>query len=265
MQPFDTTKYGTIVQDVTYCEIDGQELKMDLYFPSAGGAWPCMIFVHGGGWTEGDKAPMPIVPTAAGILVVSINYRMYPAYRFPAMIEDVKCAIRFLRSRAAEYNLNPEQIALVGHSAGGHLAALAGLADTSAGWDIGPYLEHSSQVQAVVVMSGPADLAKSFPAWVEDLKINVFGEDKLAGSSPMAYIRQDAPPFLIVHGDCDDAVPVEQANMLHAALTKAGASSHLVIMKNAGHGFEPVGGPVSPPIEAVFGTILGFFSQTLRM
>jgi acetyl esterase/lipase len=265
MTPFDTAKYGTIAQDVTYHEMDGQELKMDVYIPPSGGPWPCMIFVHGGGWTEGDKAPMAVVPTEAGILVVSINYRMYPAYRFPAMIEDIKCAIRFLRGHAAEYNLDAERIVLIGHSAGGHLAALAGLVDTSTGWETGPYLDQSSRVQAVVVMSGPSDLKQSFPAWVEELKIKVFGEDKLASSSPITYVRQDAPPFLIIHGDCDDAVPVKQAHMLHAALIKAGASSQLLIMKNAGHGFEPVGGQVSPAVDEVFGIILGFFAQTLRL
>ncbi|HMN60777.1 MAG TPA: alpha/beta hydrolase, partial [Anaerolinea sp.] len=88
--------------------------------------------------TEGDNDPLPVVPTTAGFLVVSINYRMYPAYRFPAMIEDVKCAIRYLRAHAAQFNLDPERIALIGHSAGGHLAALAGLAGEEAGWDRGP-------------------------------------------------------------------------------------------------------------------------------
>jgi acetyl esterase/lipase len=265
MQQFDSARYGTIAQDVTYCEVDGQELKMDVYFPPSGGPWPCMVFVHGGGWTEGDKTPMAVVPTEAGILVVSINYRMYPAYIFPAMIEDIKCAIRYLRSRAAEYNLNAERIALIGHSAGGHLAALAGLVDTSAGWDTGPYLDQPSQVQAVVVISGPSDLTQHFPAWVNELKFKVFGEEKLTSSSPLTYVRQDAPPFLIIHGDCDEAVPVEQAHMLHAALLKAGASSQLLIMKNAGHGLEPVGGQVSPAVDEVFAIILGFFAQTLRL
>jgi acetyl esterase/lipase len=264
MQSFDPAKYGTIDPDVPYCQIDGLELKMDVYFPSSGGPWPCMLFVHGGGWTEGDKAPMPVVPTEAGLLVVSINYRMYPAYRFPAMIEDVKCAIRFLRHHSAEFNLNPEKIALVGHSAGAHLSALAGLTEPSAGWDTGPYLDQSSRVQAVVAMSGPFDLAKKFPEWVEDLKINVFGEDRYVSSSPITYVRQDSPPFLIIHGDCDDAVPVEQANILHAALTEAGASSQLLIMANAGHGLDSAGGPVSPPIEMVYMMILGFLANSLN-
>lgn len=265
MEPFDTQKYGTTAQDVTFCEIDGQKLKMDVYYPSSGGPWPCLIFVHGGGWSEGDKAPLAVIPTEAGILVVSINYRMYPAYRFPAMIEDVKCAIRSLRANAAEYNLDPERIALVGHSAGAHLAALAGLADDSAGWDTGPYLEQSSRVQAVVALSAPFDLTCSFSAWVTELIENVFGADQRLSASPVSHVRKDAPPFLIIHGEADDVAPVEQAHLLHNALTHAGAQSQLVIMKNAGHGFEPVGGPVAPSMEQTFGTILGFLANTLRL
>lgn len=265
MQPFDAKKYGTTAQDVIYCENDGQERKMDVYYPSSGGPWPCMIFIHGGGWSEGDKAPLPVVPTAAGILVVSINYRMYPAYRFPAMIEDVQCAIRYLRAHAAENNLDPERIALVGHSAGAHLAALAGLAEDSAGWGTGPYGEQSSKVQAVVSLSGPTDLSGSFTVWVTDLIENVFGARHRVSASPVTYVRQSAPPFLIIHGDADDVIPVEQARVLHNALTGAGAQSQLVILENAGHGFEPVNGPVTPSIEQTFGLILAFLMKSFGM
>ena len=219
---FDVAKLGTIEQDVTYCTVESHDLKMDVYYPASGGPWPGVIFVHGGGWTEGDKAPLPMVPTAYGYLVVSINYRMYPAYRFPAMIEDVKCAIRFLRAHADDYNLDPERIALIGHSAGGHLAALAGLVDESAGWDVGPYLEQSSRVQAVVDLSGPADLTGRFPDMAEELKVSVFGAAQWVSASPVTYARPDAPPFLIVHGEEDGVVPVEQAHRLHDALFEAG-------------------------------------------
>lgn len=266
MKPFDARKYGTIAQDVTYREIDGTELKMDVYYPSSGGPWPCLIFIHGGAWSEGegDKAPLPVVPTDAGILVISINYRMYPTYRFPAMVEDVKCAIRMLRANATEYNLDPERIALVGHSAGAHLAALAGLADNNAGWDTGPYQEQSSRVQAVVALSGPSDLTCSFSAWVTDIIGKVFGADPQVGS-PVTYIRQDAPPFLIIHGEMDDVIPVEQAHLFHNALINVGVQSQLVIVQNAGHGFEPVNGPVKPTMEQTFGIILSFLTRTLRI
>jgi len=261
MLTFDAAKCGTQDQDVTYRTVDGQDLEMDIYYPAAGGPWPGLVFVHGGGWTEGDKAPLPVNPAAGGYLAASINYRLYPAYRFPAMIEDVKCAIRYLRAHAAAYNLDPERIALVGHSAGGHLAALAGLADESAGWDVGPYGDYSSRVQAVVEMSGPTDLTCQFPEWVEELKAGVFGAEQWASASPVRYVRPDAPPFLIVHGDGDAAVPVEQAHLLHDALLKANAPSELVIMQNAGHGLEPLGGTPAPPVEQVLEMMLVFLSR----
>lgn len=259
---FDVAKLGTAEQDVTYSTIDGHDLKMDIYYPNSGGPWPGVIFVHGGGWTEGDKAPLPVIPTASGYLVVSINYRMYPAYRFPAMIEDVKCAIRFLRAHAVAYNLDPERIAVIGHSAGGHLAALAGLADERAGWDVGPYLEHSSRVQAVVEMAGPTDLTARFPEAVEELKVNVFGMEQLISASPVTYAAAAAPPFLIIHGDKDAVVPVEQAQCLHDALRKVGALSELVILQHAGHGFEPVDGTPTPAVEEALALMFVFLTRS---
>jgi acetyl esterase/lipase len=264
MKPFDPAKFGTMEQDVTYCSSNGTDLKLDIYYPPAGGPWPVVIFIHGGGWSEGDKAPLPFLPTQAGFLGVSINYRMYPAFRFPTMIEDVKCALRFLRAHASAYNLDPERIALVGHSAGGHLAALAGLAGEEAGWDVGAYLTQSSKVQAVVAMSAPADLTREFPEWVNELKTNVFGAQQWRNASPLTYVSKDAPPFLIVHGDQDAVVPVEQAVLLQKALLGVGALSELVVMKNAGHGFEAMGGPVAPTIEEVLGQMVVFLGNSLH-
>jgi acetyl esterase/lipase len=263
MKTFDPTKYGIIEKDIVYGTADNQAQRMDVYYPASGGPWPGLVFVHGGGWSEGDKAPVPVVPTAAGFLVVSINYRMYPAYRFPAMIEDVKCAIRCLRAHASAYNLDPGRIALAGHSAGGHLVALAGLAGESAGWDTGAYGDQSSAVQAVVPMSAPTDLACKFPAEVQELIANVFGEEQLFSASPGNYVHADAPPFLIVHGDADDIVPVEQAHLLYEALKKAGAPVEKLILQNGGHGFEPAGGTVEPPVEEMFARMLQFLGSCL--
>jgi acetyl esterase/lipase len=176
------------------------------------------------------------------------------------MIEDVKCAIRFFRANAATYNLDPKRIGLIGHSAGSHLAALAGLAGPEAGWDVGPYLDQPSTVQAVVALAGPSDLMRNFSEDVNLLKLNVFGADHLAKSSPVAYARRDAPPFLIVHGDADEVVPVEQAHLLHAALIKARARTQKIILRNAGHGFEPVGSKMWPPFN--WAVVMIFFFLT---
>lgn len=261
MSIFDSTKRGTIEKDVTYAVMGGRELRMDVYYPRSRGPWRCLIFIHGGGWSDGDKAPLAIVPP--GFLVVSINYRLHPEARFPAMIEDVKCAIRFLRAHATTFNLDPQHIGLIGHSAGSHLAALAGLAGSEAGWDIGPYLDQPSTVQAVIALAGPSDLTKNFSEAVNLLKVNVFGADHLATCSPVAYARRDAPPFLIVHGDADEVVPVEQAHLLHAALKKFGARSQKIILRNAGHGFEPVGSKTWPPFNWAVAMIILFLAWNL--
>lgn len=255
---FDAAKRGSVDKDVVYAEMDGQALTMDVHYPRSRGPWRGLVFIHGGGWSEGDKAPLPIVPP--GYLVASINYRLYPQARFPAMIEDVKCAIRYLRAHAAAYNLDPSRIGLIGHSAGAHLAALAGLTGPDAGWDVGPHLDQSSAVQAVVVLAGPSDLTGDFAEDVNQLKLNVFGEERLASSSPVAHARRDAPPFLIVHGDADGVVPVEQAHLLHTALSNAGARPQKIILRNASHGFEPLGGSMWPPYPWTVAMILLFLA-----
>ena len=263
MTEFDTTKYGTLQADVTYATVDGMELKMDVYYPSTGGPWPGVIFIHGGGWSEGDKAPLAVNPAQAGFLTVSINYRMYPAYRFPAMIEDVKCAIRYLRQHAGLFNLDSSRIGLIGHSAGAHLAALAGLVDDRLGWDVGPYLDQSSRVQAVVEVAGPTDLCRSFSEEVNAMKRNVFEEAHWASASPLTYANAGAPPFLIVHGDADEAVPVEQAELFYQALHQAGAPVEKIILHNGSHGLMPVGGEMTPSAETTFAMILAFLSRSL--
>lgn len=264
MQRFNPSKFGTIKKDIAYCTQDGQELLMDVYYPTSVGPWPGLVFIHGGAWAEGDKAPLAMVPTDTGFLVVSINYRMYPAYRFPAMIEDVKCAIRHLRAHASAYNLDPQRIALVGHSAGGHLAALAGLAGESDGWETGAYLDYSSQVQAVVTMSGPSNLNGPYPGEVQEFINLVFGPEQLSSGSPLQYAHPEAPPFLIVHGDADPVVPVEQAYLLHEALLQAGSPVELLILKNGGHGLEPVGEEMIPSIDEMFAKITAFLTDSLK-
>ena len=261
---FDPSRYGTIERDIPYCVVDGIPLLMDIYFPAEGGTWPVILSVHGGGWSGGDKAQVDGGLTEFGYLVVAINYRLYPEARFPAMIEDVKCAIRSLRAHAAEYNLDPDRIGLTGGSAGGHLVALAGTADESAGFDVGEYLEQSSRVQAVQVVAGPSDLTLPFPDWAGSTLREVFGADQLAGASPVTYISEDDPPFLIFHGEVDGVVPVQQAVVLHEQLLEAGVASRLVIIENADHGLNAIDGPISPAWEELLQISLDFWATNLR-
>jgi len=137
--PTEPSKLVSVEYDITYANVSGVALKMDIYYPEvANGPVPAVVYVHGGGWIGGDKADgigMMIIPAlvARGYLVAAVNYRLAPQYRFPAQIEDVKCAIRYLRAKADTYRIDPTRVGAFGSSAGGHLVALLSTSDPSAG------------------------------------------------------------------------------------------------------------------------------------
>jgi acetyl esterase/lipase len=251
---------------------------MDIYFPkqTENVAIPIVVYLHGGGWTWGDKSRGPgmvDIPEllARGYVVAAVNYRLAPKYKFPAQIEDVKCAMRFLRAHALSLNIDPNRVGVWGSSAGGHLVALLGLTDASAGFDVGEYLDQSSRVQAVVDMFGPTDLITLLSGarrvFVRVVQ-RVFGttskdDPKLVRASPLSYVSKDAPPFLILQGDEDYLVPVSQSQELYDRLKAVGANAHLVIIKNAGHGFLPHG-TMNPSRAELTKMIADFFDKNLR-
>ena len=269
--PFD--RYGQALIDAPYCSMDGQPQKMDVYFPDSGGPWPVFLYVHGGGWNKGDKAEGAgwKYLNEQGYLVLSVNYRL-AAYnvKFPAMIQDVKCAVRYLRAHAGEYNLDPERIGALGASAGGHLVALLGTSDGSAGWDVGEYLDQSSRVQAVVAEAVFSDFTQHMPDSIAMAIYFALGEipgtssPVLKAASPVTYVSPDDPPFLILHGEKDGLAPVEQARLLHASLKAAGVSSNLVVVQNGEHGLNSVNGnPAAPSAQEISQLILNFLNANL--
>jgi len=154
------------------------------------------------------------------------------------MIEDVKCAIRSLRANASEYNLDPNRIGAVGVSAGGHLVALLGTSEASAGWDVGEYTDQSSRVQAVVAMAPVTDLTRKFPnADIELMRQVGFGEDNIVQASPITHVTGDDPPFLLIHGDRDKVVPTEQSLRMREALQQAKRYVELLVIGGGEHGF----------------------------
>ncbi|MBM3154212.1 MAG: alpha/beta hydrolase [Chloroflexi bacterium] len=269
-------KLGTIERDVTYGTVDDIALKMDIYYPRlATGPVPAVLHVHGGGWTKGDKALTAgalFLPQLIkrGYLVASINYRLAPQYKFPAQIQDVKCAVRYLRAHAANYGIDPERIGAFGGSAGGHLVALLGLTDENAGFDnCGGWYDQSSRVQAVANQFGPSDLTTIFEGAKPTLLTQVFGNpdrhsDIVVRSSPVTYVSPDDPPFLIMHGDKDKLVPLSQSQILYDRLKAAGVTATLVIVKNAGHGLLPAGGIPSLTPTQLAKILADFFDQHLK-
>jgi acetyl esterase/lipase len=203
--------------------------------------------------------------TPRGYAVVSVNYRLYPFGRFPGMIEDVKCAVRFLRAHATDYNLDPQHFAAIGASSGGHLAALLGTSDEKAGWDVGEYTEYSSRVQAVADMSGPTDLTQKFTNTDIALLILVaFGGEQIVKGSPVTYVTPDDPPFLIIHGDNDGVIPVEQSQLFYDSLIKAGVPAQLVIVKNGDHQLTAPDGSATPTLAEINQMELDFLDKYLR-
>ena len=270
---FDPAKFGGAEIDITYCSPEGLLQKLDLYYPPSGGPWPALFYVHGGSWMEGDKAEGEgwRGMNASGYLVASVNYRMAAEGKFPVMIEDLKCALRFLKAHSAEYNLDPNRIAAIGASAGGHLVSLLGTADESAGWDEGEYADQSSQVQAVVSMSGVYDFTVKVPSGIGTPIFYAFGalagkaSPEMLAASPVTHIDPDDPPFLILHGTSDGVLPVEQAEIMHARLTEAGVSSTLVIVENGDHGLQALSGKeTSPSPEEINQIIFDFLETNLK-
>ncbi|HSK87952.1 MAG TPA: alpha/beta hydrolase [Anaerolineales bacterium] len=253
---------------MTYCTPDSLPQKMDVYFPEAGGPWPVLAYAHGGAWMRGDKSEAAALArglTAEGYLVVSINYRLYPAAKFPDMIEDVKCAIRFLRANAGEYNLDPKRIGAIGASAGAHLVSLLGTADESAGFDVGEYLDQSSRVQAVIAMAPPTDLTRHFPnADMELLRHVGKGQVDFAGASPITYVTADDPPFLLIHGDRDEVVPFEQSQLMYDRLVQTNVPAQFVIVRNGRHAMTAPDGSATPTLAEINQTILDFLAKYLK-
>jgi acetyl esterase/lipase len=264
---------GTIARDVTYCmSAEGVALKLDLYFPPKMDApQPAVVFMHGGGWSEGDKRQG--VDVFSGLVeqyfvVASLNYRLAPEYIYPAQIVDVKCAVRFLRANAAAYGVDPARIGSMGTSAGAHLAAILGLTDETAGWDLGPHLEQSSQVQAVVTFFAPIDLTQDFVGIHSAIDAGVFGPNPsaslLAEASPIKYVTAGDAPFLLIHGAQDNFVPPTQSQLLYDNLLAAGVPAELVFVQGAGHAFISADYPVKPSREELLIKVAAFFTQYLK-
>jgi acetyl esterase/lipase len=263
--------YLIIDYDVEYSRIDRETLTMDIYFPQKQKEGsPAVIYVHGGAWASGNKESGPGLLIIAelvknGYLVAAVDYRLAPAHIFPAQIVDVKTAVRFLKQNAAVYGIDASRIGAFGTSAGGHLVSLAGL---TADYDLfrdDQYREVSDGVMAVADLFGPADLESLFTGLEKMLAERIFGkkDDALKVASPVEYVRGDGPPFLIIQGDKDAVVPLYQSEEFYRSLVDSGNYAELFIVKNAGHGFVPSGGKISPSLLEIAGIVVEFFNRFL--
>jgi acetyl esterase/lipase len=268
---------GTVVhRDLAYVTKNAHERHvLDLYLPAEGDNLPLIIWIHGGGWQNGSKErPTGLPFLREGYALASINYRLSGHALFPAQIEDCKAAVRWLRANARKYRIDPNRFGVWGASAGGHLVAMLGTTGGVKEFDVGENLQVSSRVQAVCDFYGPTDflqmdahrvpgaaLAHDSPGSPEARLVGgpiQENKEKVARANPITYIRKDAPPFLIVHGDADPLVPHHQSELLRDALEKAGVPVSLYTVKGGGHGqgFQQDAN-LMPAVRA-------FFAKTLR-
>ena len=246
-----------ILRDLPYISGGDPVQSLDLYMPAGGNELrPLVVWIHGGGWEGGDKRGCPARPlTSRGFAAASVGYRLSRQAIYPAQIEDCKAAIRWLRSHAAEYSIDPKRIGVWGSSAGGHLVALLGTTGSTRDFDVGENLDQSSAVQCVVDWFGPTDFLHwgepgappvgTKPSSVSRLLGGLVSERQEIArrASPISFVSHESAPFLIMHGSKDPLVPPQQSVELNDALKKAGVESALKILPGAGHGGSAFSSP----------------------
>jgi len=216
--------------DVSYA--DQARNKLDVYAPETLKApMPVVIFVHGGGWNNGDKAQYKFVGAAfaeQGYVAVLPNYRLYPEIKSPAFYEDIAAVVFFVRAHVSEWGGDPERIYLVGHSAGAQIAMMIALNDQ--------YLHEfggsSEWIRGVVGLAGPYDFLPFTRPYMNDL----FGPpDHFAASQPINYVRANAPPLLLMHGLQDHTVAPTNTRHLYDAMTSIGGKVQVQYFETATH------------------------------
>ncbi len=211
-------------KDIEYGRVGERALQADLYLPKPlDKRVPGLIFIHGGGWKGGKRADYRVYTidfAKRGYVVATITYRLAQEAKFPAALEDVKCAVRWMRSHADELHVDPQRIAVLGGSAGGHLALMVGYTSDKSEWEgQGGHAGVSSAVQAVVDLYGPTDLDTPL-GQASDLVSNFLGKsyaeapELYRAASPVTHLDAKDPPTFILHGTIDSIVPVEQSDLL---------------------------------------------------
>lgn len=234
----------TVEENVTYGSVNGSELGLDVYQPAGNRSetHPAVLLIHGGGWTSFDKSTMHGMGqflARSGFVAFSVDYRLFQGKenRWPAQLDDVQRAVRWVRANSAKYGVNAERIGAFGHSAGGQLAALLGMEETRDNSD--PALaKYSSRVQAVVDVSGPSDFTTDHDPDGDAFLSTFLGAgysqrpEVWREASPAFHVSKADAPFLLVHGTEDQNVPISQAQELCKKLQAAGVPVSLIKVKD---------------------------------
>lgn len=240
-------------EKIEFVRRDDGPLVMDIYTPVGGPSTrPAIVLYHGGGWKVNNRSEdraMSKFLASMGYTAATADYRLCKddGPHYPIPVQDALAAVKFMRSHAADYGVDPARIAVGGDSAGGELALLVGLVKDHSIFKDDSYPGVSSEVAAVINMYGPTDLTALselnpylrsighvyIGGWLKDHR------EAYREASPIAHVRGDGPPVLTVHGDRDIVVPFNQAVALHEAILKAGGRSQLVRIHGANHNWVP--------------------------
>lgn len=241
-----------IQRDIQYAEVAEVQLTLDLHLPRVKAREPLIVWVHGGAWRSGTKRSLPLGKLVEeGYPVASVDYRLSTQAKFPAQVHDIKAAIRFLRGHGEKWHLPTKKIVVAGDSAGGHLAALVGVSNRNAELEgkVGNDHNQSSAVQGIMSFYGAANLTtilkQSTP---HGLEVRVPALDLLLGgqpdavpelarlASPVFHVDHSDPPLLLLHGDQDPQMPINQSLELVGAYKKVNAPVQLEVVHGASHG-----------------------------
>ncbi len=232
---------GRVKTDIEYAQAGGESLKLDAFTPVGKGPFAAVIFVHGGGWSAGNRMggndPLFAPVAARGMAWFTISYRLAPKHNYPAPIDDVHAAIRWVKAHAAEYNVDPNRIALVGESAGGQIVAQAAV-----------LAKEDTRVAAVVPFYAPVDFIADMErrGGLSTSMRGLFGRTEakadeatlqlLREASPINHVRSGLPPFLLVHGTGDMSVLYNWSPQFQAKLKAAGVPCELMTIPDGAHG-----------------------------
>jgi len=246
------------LRNLSYAGTNNPRQTLDLFLPKIRNSdeiLPIIVYIHGGGWKSGSKETAigklaPYLKTGS-FAAASINYRLSGEAIWPSQIHDCKAAIRWLKGNSKKYGIDANRLAVWGNSAGGHLVAMMGVSGgvESLEGKLGKHLDQNSRVNCVVDFCGPSHLLSmgQFPSKIDhdapsspesQLIGGALQENKKSAdnASPITYVSKNDAPILIVHGTDDPLVPVNQAEIFHSALLKAGVKSEFLEMKGMGHG-----------------------------
>ena len=256
-------------RDIEYSNPDNQHLKLNLARPkTAHGPLPVVLCIHGGGFRAGSREgynKLCLKLAENGFAAATMSYRLAPKYQFPAAVVDSKTAVRWLRSNASRYNLDPHRIGVTGSSAGGHLAQFLGVTSGVTAFEGTELTGVSSSVACVVNVYGPSDFTKSYGKSVdahEVLPLWLGGNLEQARprhieSSPLNWVTPQAAPTLLIHGTEDKYVAHEQAVWMRDRLQACGVEVELLTLEGAGHGFK------GADAEKADAALIGYFKTRL--